>query len=199
MVVFFFSSANAIKAVSLDPLINDHPLFRAAYYNSNGQLKKKGDLVKRPEFAKVLSDIARLGARAFYTGAIADEIVSAVSSTGGILTKEDLGSYEADVEIPLNVSIMDTLLHTLQVPSGGPDLAFPLNVMDVFLRGKDLEERRGNATYQFLVEVGSCGESPTDSTILLIFKIVHRITKEIFYDCVSECSVVPAVLQVYVC
>ena len=145
--------ARAIRAVSASPLINNHPLFRRAYYNSNGHLKQKGDLVKRPEFAKVLAGIARGGARSFYTGAIADEIVRAVNNSGGILTLEDLNDYEANVEIPLNVPMMDTVLHTLQAPSGGPDLAFPLNVMDVFLKGKNLQQRSGNATYQHLVEV----------------------------------------------
>jgi gamma-glutamyltranspeptidase/glutathione hydrolase len=45
--------------------------------------------------AETLSAIAKGGSRAFYTGRIAQSIVDAVKAHGGIITMDDLASYEA--------------------------------------------------------------------------------------------------------
>ena len=134
-------------------IITNHSIFRRLYYNDQGDFKNEGDLIRRPEFAEVLEEIALGGANAFYTGKIAGEIVRAVDSFGGILTLEDLRNYEPRIDVPLKATVMDTVIHTLQAPSGGSSLTFSLKVMDYFLREKSIDERRGNSTYQHLVEV----------------------------------------------
>ena len=109
--------------------------------------------MQRPGLAEVLSIIAEQNASAFYHGSIAEEIVREVARGGGILTMEDLLSYEPRLETPLSVTFSDTTVHSLPVPSGGPELLFSLNVLDAFLRDKDARDRTGNLTYHHLVEV----------------------------------------------
>ncbi len=75
---------------------------RAYYYNPDGSAKAVGTVLKNPEFAKVLRAIASQGADAFYTGAIATDIVRAVTtatSNPADMTLDDLKNYRA-VERP---------------------------------------------------------------------------------------------------
>lgn len=66
---------------------------------------QSGDLVFRPDLAVTLELIANHSADIFYKGSIAQSIVKAINSSAerGILTLEDLGSYEALLQEPLQV------------------------------------------------------------------------------------------------
>ena len=68
-------------------------------------ITQTGDLVIRPILADTLTQIAVNRSDAFYTGPIAESIVQAVhdSYDGGILTMDDLSSYEARLEEPIHV------------------------------------------------------------------------------------------------
>lgn len=70
--------------------------------NEDGTYKKTGDLVLRPNLAATLETIAANKTDAFYRdGEIAQSIIETVSSSGGILTLEDLTSYQVVMETPL--------------------------------------------------------------------------------------------------
>ena len=64
-----------------------------------------GELLQRKDLANTLEAIATNGSDAFYSGHIAESIVSAISQnfTGGILTLEDLKKYQATVDPPVQV------------------------------------------------------------------------------------------------
>ncbi|GIS56805.1 MAG: hypothetical protein CM1200mP1_07430 [Candidatus Neomarinimicrobiota bacterium] len=47
------------------------------YFFPNGQKLKSGNLLINPEYAKTLTEISKNGAKAFYNGSIAEEIVNA--------------------------------------------------------------------------------------------------------------------------
>ena len=47
------------------------------YFFPNGQKLKSGDVLINPEYAKTLTKISKNGAKAFYNGSIAEEIVNA--------------------------------------------------------------------------------------------------------------------------
>src|SRR5262245_38928821 len=59
------------------------------------------DRVSYAELARSLELIARDGAEAFYRGAIADAIAGHMREMGGLITREDLGSYRVRVGPPL--------------------------------------------------------------------------------------------------
>ncbi len=69
----------------------------AEYFYPNGQPLQAGDLLRNPEYANTLRRIAEEGPQAFYSGEIAEAIVSAAQAepNGGSLTLEDIESYQA--------------------------------------------------------------------------------------------------------
>ena len=73
------------------------PTAAAYYFHSNGKPWPVGHILKNPEFAEVLREIAEHGADAFYSGGIARDIVSAVKSHSrpGDMTLADLSGYQA--------------------------------------------------------------------------------------------------------
>jgi gamma-glutamyltranspeptidase/glutathione hydrolase len=72
------------------------------FYHGNGTPLAEGEIVKNPEYAATLRIIARGGAKAFYSGKIAQAIVDAVNHAPmnpGPMTLKDLAAYHA-VERP---------------------------------------------------------------------------------------------------
>ncbi|KAK9760582.1 hypothetical protein K7432_015257 [Basidiobolus ranarum] len=90
----------AIKLKFYKDLILKNPAFREIYA-PRGDVLKVGELVKRSRFADTLEEIAMNGPDAFYKGKIANFIVSAIQNAGGIITLDDLSSYQAVSKPPL--------------------------------------------------------------------------------------------------
>ena len=69
----------------------------AEYFYPNGQPLQAGDLLRNPEYADTLRRIAEEGPQAFYSGEIAEAIVTAAQAepNGGSLTLEDVANYQA--------------------------------------------------------------------------------------------------------
>jgi gamma-glutamyltranspeptidase/glutathione hydrolase len=60
---------------------------------ADGRPLAAGATLLQPDLATTLAGIAREGPRAFYEGAVADNIVAAVRAAGGLMTRDDLKSY----------------------------------------------------------------------------------------------------------
>ena len=74
------------------------PWARATFLDANGQAKPVGAIIRNPELAALMEEVARRGADAFYTGPIADRIVQAVNNAPrhpAPMTKGDLVTYDA--------------------------------------------------------------------------------------------------------
>lgn len=68
----------------------------AYFYDDSGEPLAEGTLLQNPDYASTLQKIADGGADAFYTGEIADAIVTAVQdhpTNPGLLSREDLANY----------------------------------------------------------------------------------------------------------
>lgn len=91
-------------ANSLGPRFQSGPLgtnpASGAYFFPNGQALKVGDRRTNPEYAEMLRRVAKEGPSAFYSGAIAQNIVNAVQSgeIKGDLTLKDLADYKVLVK-----------------------------------------------------------------------------------------------------
>ena len=60
-----------------------------------GQYYKKGDIIRRTEYATTLRKIAESGSSdIFYQGEIGQSIVQEIQDLGGIITMEDMRSYQ---------------------------------------------------------------------------------------------------------
>lgn len=122
-------------------------------YNEDGQLKKAGDLIRRPGYADTLELVAQNGSDAvFYdpSGPIAPYLARKVKEYGGVLTAGDFASYKVRVEPAIEVSGFAEN-KTIYVPNGassGPALAAGLKIMSKLRGSKDF----GTESTQQLVE-----------------------------------------------
>ncbi|NIX77872.1 gamma-glutamyltransferase [Microvirga terricola] len=82
--------------LSQEKYLQNDPLARAYFYDAEGKPKAVGTVLKNPAFAQTLRTLADKGADAFYTGEIAQDIVTTVTSHAtnpGDMTLDDLKSY----------------------------------------------------------------------------------------------------------
>lgn len=82
-----------------------------------------GDMVRNPEYAITLRTVATGGADAFYSGEIAGEIIKAVRETAsdnpGLMSLEDLETYEAKERVPVCGSYRKYKICAMGEPSSG--------------------------------------------------------------------------------
>lgn len=60
----------------------------------NGELLKRGDIMKNARFGKTLRVIAMQGADSLYNGTLAKALVDDVKGSGGLLDLKDLATYK---------------------------------------------------------------------------------------------------------
>ncbi len=100
-------------------------------YLRDGSPYQPGEVFKQPQLAHTLELIARDGARGFYQGKVADEIVASMRQNGGIMTREDLSSYRAKLRKPLTGQFRGYTIITVPPPSsGGVALLEMLNILE---------------------------------------------------------------------
>jgi gamma-glutamyltranspeptidase / glutathione hydrolase len=88
-------------------------------YLNNGALWKAGDLWKQPDLAATFARLQKGGPREFYTGETARKIAEAMSKNKGLLTLEDLASYQAVERTPLRGTYRGHEIVTMPPPSSG--------------------------------------------------------------------------------
>uniref|UniRef100_A0A3Q2DXQ8 Gamma-glutamyltransferase 5a n=1 Tax=Cyprinodon variegatus TaxID=28743 RepID=A0A3Q2DXQ8_CYPVA len=93
-------------------------LLRKAFTDEKGNLLKTGDIVKFEKLADTLETIANVGAEAFYSGRIAEDLVRDVQEAGGVLTLEDLASYKVKVTDAWVVPMGDYQILVLNIMKG---------------------------------------------------------------------------------
>lgn len=79
---------------------------RSFLNETTGQVLREGDLFYRPVFAKTLYQIAEQGPNVLYNGTVGDQLVEDIQKKGGIISKEDLLSYQYD----LSGSLLNSLI-----------------------------------------------------------------------------------------
>ena len=62
---------------------------------------REGDRLIQTDLAATLSAISKQGPRGFYEGPVAEKLVKAISDAGGIVTSDDLKSYQAVIRAPV--------------------------------------------------------------------------------------------------
>lgn len=86
-----------------------------------GRAPRPAELFCNPEFASSLETIAEHGYDAFYYGDIARQITQCVQSDGGVLTQDDLASYQAEWVEPISVDYRDGFAFH-EIPPNGQGL-----------------------------------------------------------------------------
>ncbi|RMF23566.1 MAG: gamma-glutamyltransferase [Cyanobacteria bacterium J083] len=99
-------------------------------YAPQGKILAAGDICYMRDFADTLAYLAEKGAKEFYQGEIAQQIVRDCQTQGGYLTYEDLASYRVEIRQPLATNYRGYQLLTNPPPSsGGILIAFALELL----------------------------------------------------------------------
>ncbi|MDQ4042393.1 MAG: gamma-glutamyltransferase family protein, partial [Actinomycetota bacterium] len=91
---------------------------------TDGRPYREGEEIHFPELADTLEAVGEEGADLFYEGELGRRTSSYILDEGGVITEEDLATYEAIVREPLSFAYSGSTVHTNGPPSaGGPTLA----------------------------------------------------------------------------
>ncbi|HEY2686487.1 MAG TPA: gamma-glutamyltransferase [Steroidobacteraceae bacterium] len=117
------------------------------FLTPDGNVPDIGAIIKQPELARTLEAIAAEGAKGFYQGRVAQDLVAGVRAGGGIWTLEDLKDYQVVERKPLVGSYHGARIVSAAPPSsGGIAVIDSLNI----LSGYDLK-RYDSATRKHLI------------------------------------------------
>ncbi|MPZ72691.1 MAG: gamma-glutamyltransferase [Nitriliruptorales bacterium] len=138
---------------------DDVPSSAALYLDPDGTPRDVGTVLRNPDLAATYDRIARLGAKGFYRGAVADAIVEAVTDPPvsadanhtwrpGVMTQRDLLRYTALEREPAHVTYRDVDVFGMGPPSsGGSTVGEALNILE----GYDLAGvTRAEALHRYL-------------------------------------------------
>jgi gamma-glutamyltranspeptidase/glutathione hydrolase len=113
------------------------------FSRADGSSLRDGDKLTQTDLATTLSAIAEQGPRGFYQGTVAKKLVKAVGDAGGIMTLDDLKSYQAVIRAPVRGSYRGYDVVSMPQPSsGGVVLLETLNILEGFPMG---EMKQGSA------------------------------------------------------
>ncbi|MFP4295462.1 MAG: gamma-glutamyltransferase [Halothiobacillaceae bacterium] len=91
----------------------------ARIFLADDETPELGALVRQPELAETMQTLAEQGFDGFYTGEMADRLVSGVRAAGGIWRRADLERYRVIERAPLRARFGDQELVTVGPPSSG--------------------------------------------------------------------------------
>lgn len=102
------------------------------HYSNNGKPLTIGEIFRSPGQAEVLRRIARDGRDAFYTGEVADDMLAALTTLGGVHTGDDFAAASSDDTTPISGTYqgVDLVEHP---PNGqGATAILMLNILSHF-------------------------------------------------------------------
>jgi gamma-glutamyltranspeptidase/glutathione hydrolase len=102
-----------------------------AQFTRDGEPYAEGEVFRQPDLARTLQRVAELGKPGFYEGETADLIVAEMERGGGIITHEDLASYESVWREPIHGTYRGHEIWSMPPPSsGGLLLVQMLNMLE---------------------------------------------------------------------
>lgn len=126
---FVVDSALSASINASDSLIR--PFAGREIFLAGGHAPSVGSLFRQPALAKTLRAISANGAKGFYDGAVAEEIVAEMKRDGGNITREDLKRYRAAWRTPLRTTYRGYgLLMMPPVSSGGVTIGETFNILE---------------------------------------------------------------------
>jgi gamma-glutamyltranspeptidase / glutathione hydrolase len=103
------------------------------FSRADGTSLREGDTLIQTDLAATLSAIATQGPRGFYEGPVADKLIKAIGDAGGIMTLDDLKSYQPVIRAPVRGSYRGYDIVSMPQPSsGGVVLLETLNILEGF-------------------------------------------------------------------
>lgn len=118
----FAISPRLAKLLQSEVYLRDDPTAAAYFYDERGAPWPVGHVLKNPALAQVLREVAQGGAKAFYTGRVAQDIATKVQrhpTNPGLLTVADLADYRAKVRDPVCTDYKVWTVCGMPPPSSG--------------------------------------------------------------------------------
>jgi gamma-glutamyltranspeptidase/glutathione hydrolase len=110
------------------------------FSRADGTSLREGDRLVQTDLAATLTAIAEQGPRGFYEGPVAERLAKDIRDAGGIMTADDLKSYQAVIRAPVRGTYRGFDVVSMPLPSsGGTVLLETLNILEGF-RLSDLEQ-----------------------------------------------------------
>jgi gamma-glutamyltranspeptidase/glutathione hydrolase len=104
----------------------------ALTYLINGKLPAIGDIFRNPDLAWSYRQIATNGAKAFYTGAIAQKLLASQRQHGGVMNAADLAEFDAEWVTPISTTYRGWTVYELPPNGQGIAALEMLNIMEQF-------------------------------------------------------------------
>jgi gamma-glutamyltranspeptidase / glutathione hydrolase len=115
----------ASARIKLDPVASK------IFFRPDSSPLQPGDRLMQADLAATLEAIADKGPDAFYTGAIAEKIETAMKANGGIMTAKDLADYRVTEASTLSCNYRGYVFNSSPPPSsGGATLCEILNILE---------------------------------------------------------------------
>lgn len=109
------------------------PASLATFYKADGSAWQPGERFRQPELAATLQRIADQGVDGFYQGKTAQLIADEMARNGGLITLQDLKSYEPVVRQPVHGRYRGYDVYSMSPPSsGGTHIVQILNILEGF-------------------------------------------------------------------
>lgn len=121
------------------------------FSRADGTSLRQDDTLIQTDLAATLTAIAEQGPRGFYQGPVAEKLANAVRDAGGIMTADDLKSYQAIIRTPVRGSYRGYDIVSMPLPSsGGTVLLETLNILEGFPMGQ--MKQGSTASLHLLIE-----------------------------------------------
>lgn len=100
-----------------------------------------GAIMRQPDLARTFQQLAEGGPDVFYRGPIAERIHDFMASEGGLITRDDLASYQPEWQDPIDVEYRGVTVRTCPPNNEGFQILQTLRLLEEF----DLVERGHNS------------------------------------------------------
>ena len=131
------NSQQAYIAEILSAILELTPASKELFFRNDRSLPE-GATFKLPDLADTLELLAKGGDQVFYEGELAQAMVKTVKEGGGLLTLEDLTSYEVVRRAPVSLIYRDRELYSNPPPSsGGALIVHTLSLLSHFDLSKE--------------------------------------------------------------
>ncbi|WP_120246528.1 gamma-glutamyltransferase [Halopiger aswanensis] len=114
--------------------VHGEELFKSEHareaYLFDGEAPDTGQYIKLPELGATLQRIAEAGADVVYEGEIAEKIANAVQAEGGVMTVEDLASFEVEWPDPVSTTYNGATVYELPPNNQGLIALEALNIAE---------------------------------------------------------------------
>jgi gamma-glutamyltranspeptidase/glutathione hydrolase len=128
---FIVADDNADTLPDWHPRLARWPSTLKIFSRADGTPLRDGDRLVQRDLAATLTAIAQQGPRGFYQGEVAEKLASGIRNAGGLITTDDLKSYQPAIRAPVRGTYRGYDIVAMPQPSsGGIVLLETLNILE---------------------------------------------------------------------